>query len=182
MLMRALTVWQPWASLIVADLKPYEFRGHCAPVFMRNQRFVVHAATRLARPAELLEMLRALEAGEPVLGHRDPEKIARAIALIDAAWPSRTKYMVPKFPYSAGLGTAVLGAPLTPYEVERRGIAEGDPATLNWAWPLSDVEPFPAPVPMKGLQGSGAGRNRWTHRRPRTVATQIRTPPYEADV
>jgi len=25
--MKALTIWQPWASLIMAGYKPYEFRG-----------------------------------------------------------------------------------------------------------------------------------------------------------
>ena len=44
--MKALTIWQPWASLIIAGAKPYEFRGWRAPRALIGQRIVIHAAAR----------------------------------------------------------------------------------------------------------------------------------------
>jgi ASCH domain. len=44
--MKALTIWQPWASLIIAGAKPYEFRGWRAPRSLIGQRIVIHAAAR----------------------------------------------------------------------------------------------------------------------------------------
>ena len=44
--MKALTIWQPWASLIIAGAKPYEFRGWRAPRSIFGQRIVIHAAAK----------------------------------------------------------------------------------------------------------------------------------------
>jgi hypothetical protein len=38
--MKALTIWQPWASLIMAGCKPYEFRRWAAPQRLVGQRLV----------------------------------------------------------------------------------------------------------------------------------------------
>ena len=44
--MKALTIWQPWASLIIAGAKPFEFRGWRPPASLIGQRIVIHAAAR----------------------------------------------------------------------------------------------------------------------------------------
>lgn len=44
--MRALTVWQPWASLIAVGAKPYEFRSWPAPAWIVGQRIAIHAGVR----------------------------------------------------------------------------------------------------------------------------------------
>lgn len=38
--MKALTIWQPWASLIISGAKPYEFRGWRIPESLIGQRIV----------------------------------------------------------------------------------------------------------------------------------------------
>ena len=58
----ALTVWQPWASLIVLSLKPYEFRGWAAPKSFVGRRNAIHAA----RPAWHAEEVKVIT--------RDPER------------------------------------------------------------------------------------------------------------
>lgn len=50
--MKALTIWQPWASLIVAGAKPFEFRGWSMPRSMIGQRIVIHAAARKVNRVE----------------------------------------------------------------------------------------------------------------------------------
>ena len=52
-MVKALTIWQPWATLIMIGAKPHEFRGYPAPRFVRNQRIVIHAGARPVKPAEV---------------------------------------------------------------------------------------------------------------------------------
>ena len=51
--MKALTLHQPWASLIVEGFKPREFRVWAAPQALVGQRIVIHAAKRPMRGVEL---------------------------------------------------------------------------------------------------------------------------------
>ena len=44
--MKALTIWQPWASLIAMGAKPYEFRGWKPPKSLIGQRLAIHAGAR----------------------------------------------------------------------------------------------------------------------------------------
>ena len=53
----ALTVWQPWASLIVAGVKPYEFRGWPAPRAYRGAEIAIHAGARPVRRAEIADLI-----------------------------------------------------------------------------------------------------------------------------
>lgn len=55
--MKALTVWQPWASLIIVGAKPYEFRGWRFPQSLLGQRIVIHAAARKIRSGEIGDLL-----------------------------------------------------------------------------------------------------------------------------
>ncbi len=54
--MKALTIWQPWASLIVAGAKPFEFRGWRAPRSLIGQRIVIHAGATKVAQAEVVEL------------------------------------------------------------------------------------------------------------------------------
>ena len=54
--MKALTIWQPWASLIMAGAKPYEFRGWRAPRSIIGQRIVIHAAARKVDRVEVFNL------------------------------------------------------------------------------------------------------------------------------
>lgn len=36
--MKALTIWQPWASLIMIGAKPYEFRSWQPPAWLIGKR------------------------------------------------------------------------------------------------------------------------------------------------
>ena len=51
--MKALTIWQPWASLIMVDAMPYEFRGRIYLAYVNHQqageRSAIHAGARSTR-------------------------------------------------------------------------------------------------------------------------------------
>jgi hypothetical protein len=85
--MKALTVWQPWASLIIIGAKPYEFRGMSCLAYINppkpGERIAIHAAAR------------------PVL----------ADALLVNVL---TSFKCRLLPLGAVLGTAVIGKPQPP--------------------------------------------------------------------
>lgn len=147
--MKALTLWQPWASLVILGAKPYEFRTWPAPAYMIHQRIVIHAAARSANVGDMAQLLERL--GTPDDG-----------AFLDAAIarPFLERCMTglranSPLEYSCGLGTALLGEPIKAIDVP--GIpGQGDVEIINpdmWAWPLTEIHRWAEPVDCKGLQG-----------------------------
>ncbi|MGH7878843.1 MAG: hypothetical protein ACREQD_05045 [Candidatus Binataceae bacterium] len=147
--MKALTVWQPWASLIMIGAKPFEFRTWSylerSPA-LKGQRIVIHAGARPARPAEVEDLLVRLVTDADKTG-LDVEKSRELLYRVREAHQYRL------LPLAAGLGTAVLGTPRNAGMIFGHKIADSDRGDFNWAWPLNKVEPFDAPVPMRGAQG-----------------------------
>lgn len=151
--MKALTIWQPWASLIMIGAKPHEFRSHPAPRFVRNQRIVIHAGARSVRPNEIEDLLRRIDA--EASGKGDP--LERTCLDLDKArdllLKVRAAHKYRLLPLSHALGTAVLGEPVQACDLFKMNVADSDRGQFNWAWPLTDIRPFEPPVPMKGAQG-----------------------------
>jgi hypothetical protein len=148
---KALTIWQPWASLIVAGAKPWEFRGWHAPKWLIGQRLVIHAAARQVHVAEVHQLVRLLEVGG---------RYAAATALItERALPLLRGWMNgQELPLSAGLGTAVVGEPRLGTDIARElGALKANDSDrdshANWGWPMLEIERWAEPFPMKGAQG-----------------------------
>jgi hypothetical protein len=149
--MKALTIWQPWASLIVAGAKPWEFRSWRAPRWLIGQRLVIHAAARKIDAGEVHQLVRLLEAGG---------RYAASTTLIaDRALPLLRSWMDGKhLPLAAGLGSVVVGEPRLGTHIARELGALGANDSerddhSNWGWPMLDVECWADPFPMKGAQG-----------------------------
>ncbi len=160
--MKALTVYQPWASLIMAGAKPYEFRGWRAPRSLIGQRVVIHASVRKIDVKEAWTLHKILE-------HRDrdadfvrwaaetclvPEK---ALPVLGLAWRPAVPRCV-QLPLGAGLGTAILGEPRNGIEIaEEFGVPRANDSDrdehANWGWPFTDIEIWDEPIQMKGKQG-----------------------------
>lgn len=154
--LKAFTVWQPWASLIILGAKPYEFRGWRFPSSMLGKRVVIHAAARKMKREEVWELVQRLEAGGDEAAvtclHRDKAlEILRP--LVEGTFNPAA------LPLAAGLGTAVLGEPKDGFAVAAEfgldmHVNDSDrDEHANWGWPMLDIDPWEAPVPMKGLQG-----------------------------
>jgi hypothetical protein len=148
--MFALTIWQPWATLIAEGLKPYEFRGWVAPARFVGQRIAIHAGARTVRTNEVYQLLLQLNGS----AWRESGLVREAsIELL------RRILMEPKsLPLSSVLCTAELGQPIRDDRLaEKLGIAaihDSDRGEhSSYGWPLSNVvrlEPF---VPARGAQG-----------------------------
>lgn len=147
--MKALTVWQPWASLIAIGAKPYEFRGWPAPRFVRGVRIAIHAGARPLRRAEVEELLLRLDSQDAWATGLRPE--------IAVPYLERIHTSPGLVPLSSVLCTAILGEPVNAYDVMPQfagfpGI-DSDRSQANYAWPLTEIEAFWPPVDAKGAQG-----------------------------
>ncbi len=158
--MKALTIWQPWASLIIAGAKPYEFRGWRPPASIIGQRIVIHAAARKINADEaaaLYNILACREASDDLRQAAAETCLHPVLAFKVLARAAGAGNGVP-LPMSAGLGTAIVGEPrLGTHIAEEFGVPRANDSDrdqhANWGWPMLDIEAWPEPIPMRGAQG-----------------------------
>lgn len=134
--MKALSLWQPWASLVAVGAKQAETRHWPAPAWLIGERMAIHAAKK-PMPQWLTR--------EPIF----------AEALID-------HYESPKdLPFGALVATAVLErCELMTYRLVEdicstrpSEHAFGHWARGRFAWWLRDVQLLDDPIPYRGRQG-----------------------------
>ena len=135
--MKALTIWQPWASMAAVGIKHNETRGY--PTNYRGG-IAIHAGKKSVN-----------EIWSAYLDERARETICRRLNL-----SSHTGLEI--FPLGCVLATANLVecikitpefiATLSPDE-----LALGDYTLGRYAWKLADVKQFQAPIPARGQQG-----------------------------
>lgn len=148
--MKAITIWQPWASLIACGAKPYEFRMHRNVSGQVGKRVAIHAGARKMNKREVAVLIhRITTPGWRTTGLTP----ALARPLLDVAtWhPER-------IPLAAIVCTAVLGEPVQDDDLAMGlglpGIADSERLEhSNWGWPLTEIELLEPPVPAHGAQG-----------------------------
>jgi hypothetical protein len=147
--MRAITVHQPYASLIVAGAKPFEFRKGRPPAALIGQRIVIHASARRIDPraaSRLFVAVRDQALSSIIVASLDATK---ALPILARAWSPAGDPL----PTAAGIGTVIIGAPRTVQEVaELPGSPIADEEADQWAWPMLDIERWPSPVAASGQQ------------------------------
>ena len=142
--MMALTIWQPWASLIMVGAKPYEFRGWPAPKRLVGQRIVIHASKRRVDHREVVALCRGLHSGAIGSGL----SVGPALDLLEG-WARGDRAL----PLASGLGTAILGEPKPVTEIYANAPDSDRLDHHKWGWPLSEIQPFEPIVPARGFQG-----------------------------
>jgi hypothetical protein len=154
--MKALTIWQPWASLIMAGAKPYEFRGWRPPRSMIGQRIVIHAGAHKMDREDIAHMFHVLRLRNT---SEDIAQLAAETCLVpDKAKPILALGYRGQLPMACGLGTAVIGEPrLGPEIAQEFGLERANDSDrdehANWGWPILEIEQWPEPIPMRGRQG-----------------------------
>lgn len=133
--MKAISLWQPWATLIVIGAKQYETRSWKPYPAMIGRRIAIHAAKKKDLDSLglcLTEPFRTclVEAGLTIVGD---------------------------LPFGAVLGTAVITRAEKTHEI-RDVISEqerafGDYSYGRFAWRLDQIEKFDEPIPVNGAQG-----------------------------
>lgn len=127
----AISLHQPYASLIAARLKIHETRSWPAPERLLGQRIAIHAAKRFPDTVEMGPGLRAV---------------------CNATFGTRWRELLPR---GAFVCTAVLTGQgptelVTPIGVVDRYADDWTPG--RWAWLLTQVERFDVPIPANGRQ------------------------------
>jgi hypothetical protein len=152
--MKALTIWQPWASLIVAGAKPFEFRGWRPPRSLIGQRIVIHAAARPMKADEVRHIVDNLQFG----GANAASTCLLAESALALLKPIYHFKKPVGLPLSAGLGMAIVGEPRNGFDIaEEFGLTFVNDSDrhehANWGWPMLDIEVWPEPMAMRGAQG-----------------------------
>jgi hypothetical protein len=147
--MPALTVWQPWASLIAALAKPLEWRGYPVSPRLIGRRIAIHAGAPKVKREEIASLILRLRA-EGAAGTSLVPEIA--LPLLEA-WHTSPGML----PLSSVLCIATLGTPITAMAYwEQHGATAADSDRIDhtkWGWPLTDIEVLEPFVPAKGMQG-----------------------------
>lgn len=169
--MKAFTLYQPWASLVVVLAKPFEFRGwnprERGPAYaaLIGQRIVIHAAARPMVAQEIREIVDNLKRG----GANAAQTCLHVDAALELLMPLYHLKKPDGLPLSAGLGTAVLGEPRDGIDIAVKEFGFPEEAAdeigglpgfdsdrrehANWGWPMLEVERWATPIPMRGFQG-----------------------------
>lgn len=140
-MMKAITIWQPWASLLASGKKKYETRGW--PTSYRGP-IAIHAAKRQVR--KTVDDLASDRNGS---GWNALDRLESLFVRPGA---------LDQLPIGAIVGTAVLTrcnriteefvAGLSPQEIDL-----GDYTIGRWAWEFENVKELQTPIPVSGKQG-----------------------------
>ena len=142
--MKALSLLEPWATLVRRGLKLYETRDWPMPASLIDQPLAIHAAKQPFRPDEwgdeLLQQLRADDVSGPWgYGH-----------ILCVVHPH----------HSIKVGEAKLNFSMADQSRAKRELAYGnyididpDSGRQRWATFLKDIRVLPQPLPFRGAQG-----------------------------
>lgn len=144
--MKALTVWQPWSSLIAHGWKGYEFRPKPPPRGVIGHRVAIHASKRPMKMAEIRDLQKVLHNAQDARQHGFDSRLEALRFVNELAWKEPP-------PLGAFVCTAVVGEPLTRAEMAAMlDIPADDLDGLNYAIPLRQARPCPH-IPARGYQG-----------------------------
>lgn len=126
--MKALSLWQPWASLVIVGAKQYETRS-----WKTNYRglLVIHAALKWDKELEALLTSFVRDFGLNLKG----APLGVALGTVELVNCFRTE--------------DVLGREVPDYSMESEF---GDYTAGRWAWKLANPIIFPDPIPCAGHQ------------------------------
>ena len=141
--MKALTLHQPWATLIADSVKNIETRSWRPPQTLIGQRIAIHAGKTLIATHRLNGPTR----GAMYRGHGAywRQAIARGAVVCTArlAWAGQVRGFEDDDHVWVGVSPSSL------IQVD----AYGDFGEGRWLWFLVDIEPLDPPVPARGRQG-----------------------------
>lgn len=136
--MKALSLHQPYASLIAARAKRFETRGWATSyrgplVICAAKRKITGEALELFQVTGFNWALRSVASppGSPVLSSELPLGVALCLADLTDCIPTE-KLPLSKFAHERSFGNFAPG---------------------RFAWALEDIRPLPTPVPVRGRQG-----------------------------
>ena len=137
----AISLHQPWASLIAEKIKTKETRNWAPPKALEQKRIAIHAAKTIANPRTLNRQTR--QAIETIYGPDWPSKIPRGALLATARldYALQVKHVQDR-----------QATPMHPHQQPVQTDPYGDFSANRWIWILSDIQKLPTPIPETGHQ------------------------------
>ncbi len=148
--MKAITLWQPWASLIAAEVKRFETRSWAPPEALIGERVAIHAAAR--RPITDLA-LGVNGTLEDEFGGHWFQDIPRGAIVCTARLAGAYQVLTGR---QDDLGCVDLGAHVPGSDPDLCAVqadAFGDFRQARWLWLLTEVEALDPAIPARGRQG-----------------------------
>ena len=152
--MYAITLHQPWATLIALGIKTVETRSWPAPERLLGRIIAVHAGRRLVRrPGECIERELRARLGEDWIRAMPAGAV---LATGTLAGMARVEYVDPMTGHAVHDIDTEMGCAVR----TGRTLIDpwGDFNAGRWLWFLDDMEALPEPVPAVGRQSFW----RWT--------------------
>lgn len=173
--MKAISLWQPWASLIACGAKPYETRSWAPPRDLIGTTIAIHAAKKIDKGAA--EFAEELMYGQHQPGGFDlADKLEATMTLTPdrlmgrfgqaTTMPVGCVVCIARLDAAFQLGEQAEGTALPAARVVRRLTSRqmpecftvryddfGDYAPGRWAWLLRDVKVLDPSPPAVGRQG-----------------------------
>lgn len=154
--MMAITLWQPWASLLASGIKPSETRDWAPPRYLWGERIAIHAAKRPISPRDAatwpMELHVAIARWRDQGGTEMPYGAVLATPrLVECGRVQGQTWLRSQVPEMDGryaecrLG---LGVPTRLVRVD--GL--GDYSKGRWVWFFDDFEAFDEPIEARGYQ------------------------------
>lgn len=162
--MKALTIWQPWASLIACGAKQFETRSWATKY---RGAIAIHAAMKDPNKLSLLDkealeqiVREEINAGRCPTWSLMPRGAVIATAELVNVWHIVTR---PALDMDNARDIDIAGESMVGNKVDelfgryfvptRKEIALGDWTPGRYAWELTNVKILPEPIPVKGKQG-----------------------------
>lgn len=131
---RALSLWQPWATLIALGAKRYETRHWRTPY---RGLLAIHAAKRPVREPEITDDIYAALRQHGEKPHALPLGAVLCIVRLVDIVPTEH----------------VVSLAASDYRIQNEELCFGNYAPGRYAWQLELVKVAPDPIPAKGAQG-----------------------------
>ena len=164
--MKAISLWQPWATLIAIKAKQIETRSWHPGEGMIGKRIAIHAAKRWTQEeadtcsfdpfCKVLREHYGFHPDDPHCSFRDnlPFGMVIATARLEVCVPTEMTRLTPRDWLPVGYQVVkneherICRVDISPQESEF-----GNYAANRWAWLLSDIHALANPFPFKGAQG-----------------------------
>jgi hypothetical protein len=144
--MRALTVMQPWATLIVIGAKRIETRSWPAWSRVLGETIAIHAGARFPEDAQHLCLTEPFRGVLAAAGHPEPARTLPRGAVL--GWVRLRDCCHTEDLLRAGVPGDRETAPLSDQE-----LAFGDYREERWGWVFEQARQFEVPLPERGFQG-----------------------------
>ncbi|PNE59704.1 hypothetical protein A8H39_00725 [Paraburkholderia fungorum] len=141
--MKAISIWQPHATLLLLGPKRYETRGWTVPRTLLGKRVAIHAAKADGGLIEIVQYILARKDGIAA----DEAMDAYVAAIVGAGY--RTCGEMPR---GCIIGSVILCESLAAERAEDHN-GFGYFSAGRFAWRVSDSKVLAKPVPFRGMQG-----------------------------